>query len=170
MKKLNKIFTVIISIAMILVLNVPAFAATESDIKNLNSDPIQYTVYNEKGEIVEEGLIPKNNKGRYAWSDSITLNNGWSTSFKKSGSEAFYVTKDTYMKFSYSLNRNATIKYNFYSDSTPSTIYPTIWKTGTFTSSSANIVKIADKTNYYYVGVTNASSDPIKISNVSFTF
>ncbi|MBU5308549.1 hypothetical protein KQI18_12260, partial [Clostridioides mangenotii] len=68
MKKLNKIFTVIISIAMILVLNVPAFAATESDIKNLNSDPIQYTVYNEKGEIVEEGLIPKNNKGRYAWS------------------------------------------------------------------------------------------------------
>ena len=32
------------------------------------------------------------------------------------------------------------------------------------------ITAIADSTAYYYVGITNASSDPITITSVDFTF
>ena len=44
------------------------------------------------------------------------------------------------------------------------------WKSGTKTAKSGSIVKTADSTKWYYVGVTNASSDPITITSVDFTF
>lgn len=148
---------------------VSASALTEGVEKSVEHE-IYYTVYNELGEIVEEGVIPLSSNARYSWAGSITLDNGWYTSFRKPGPDAFYVTKDTVMTFSYSLNRSATVEYYFYRDSTSSTIYPTRWKTGTKTASSATLTQTADQTNYYYVGITNASSDPITISSVSFVF
>lgn len=135
---------------------------------NASAHEIYYTVYNENGEIVEEGIIPGN--ARYSWAGSITLDNGWYTSFRQKGPKAFYVTKGTSMNFSYTLDKSATIEYDFYQDTTPDTIYPTSWKSGTKKASSATLTYTADKTNYYYVGITNASSDTITISNVSFVF
>ncbi|MGN6712127.1 hypothetical protein [Anaerocolumna jejuensis] len=168
MKRTKKLFTIIFSMIMVAVLSLPASAASAAT--NAKTHEIYYTVYNEKGEIVEEGIIPAIGNARYTWSGSITLDNGWYTSFRQSGPKAFYVTKDTSMAFSYSLNRSATVEYDFYQDSTASTAYPTSWKTGTKKASSATLTYTADKTNYYFVGITNASSDSITISNVSFVF
>ena len=50
------------------------------------------------------------------------------------------------------------------------TMYPTTWKSGTKTSSGTSISYTTNKDAYYFVGVTNASSDDITISNVSFVF
>ena len=86
------------------------------------------------------------------------------------GPNAFYVTSNTAMKFSYSLNRSATIKYQFMKSSQRSTPYADVWKTGTITAQNGSVTKTADSTAYYYVGITNASSDAITITSVDFTF
>lgn len=158
---------IVITIIMSIMCTVPTSAAS---IEN-SSREIYYVVYDENGAVVEDGIILANDNARYSWGSSITLQNGWYTAFLKPGPESFYVTNGTAMQFSYSLNRNATIAYKFYQDSSPTnTIYSTVWKSGTSTGKSGCIIKMADKTSYYYVGITNASSDPITISNVSFVF
>lgn len=162
MNRSKKLFTILLSMIMVVLFAFPVSAAT-----NANAHDIYYTVYNENDEIVEEGIIPGN--ARYSWAGSITLDNGWYTSFRQKG-RAFYVSKGTSMDFSYTLGRSATIEYDFYNDTSPETIYPTSWKNGTKKASSATLTFTADKTNYYYVGITNASSDTITISNVSFVF
>ena len=47
--------------------------AAESD---QNYNEIYYTVYNENGEVVDEGIIPRTTNARYHWSPNITLDNG----------------------------------------------------------------------------------------------
>ena len=169
MNKSKKLFTIILSMIMVTVMGLSFSVSAASVATNASVHDIYYTVYNEKGEIVKEGIIPAIG-ARYTWAGSITLDNGWYTAFMQSGPRAFYVTKDTSMSFSYTLNKIATIEYDFYQSSTSDTPYPNTWKTGTKKASSATITYTADKTNYYFVGVTNASSDSITISNVSFVF
>lgn len=38
-----------------------------------NYNEIYYTVYNENGEVVDEGIIPRTTNARYHWSPNITL-------------------------------------------------------------------------------------------------
>lgn len=166
MKRMKKIIVTILSLAMIMGLSVTANAAEFDQ----NYKEIYYTVYNEKGEVVDEGIIPRTTNERYHWSPNITLDNGWYTSFRMPGPNAFYATSNTAMKFSYSLNRSATIKYQFMKSSERSTPYADVWKTGSITAKSASVTKTADSTAYYYVGVTNISSDAITITSVDFTF
>lgn len=166
MKRMKKIIVTILSLAMMMGLCVTVNAA-ESD---QNYNEIYYTVYNENGEVVDEGIIPRTTNARYHWSPNITLNNGWYTSFRMPGPNAFYITSNTAMKFSYSLNRSATIKYQFMKSSQRSTPYADVWKTGTITAENGSVTKTADSTAYYYVGITNASSDAITITSVNFTF
>ena len=128
-----------------------------------------YVVYNAEGEVVEEGTVPASGT-RYHWSPNITLDNGWYTSFFKPGREAFYVTNGTSMNFSYTLNRSAKIKWQYVKCTSPDVSTGSTWKSGTKTAKSGSIVKTADSTKWYYVGVTNASSDPITITSVDFTF
>lgn len=107
---------------------------------------------------------------KYTWKGSLTLGNGWYTCFRQPGPKAFYATDDTELTFSYKLDRSAKIKYYFYQDTVAETMYPTTWKSGTKTSSGTSISYTTNKDAYYFVGVTNASSDDITISNVSFVF
>ncbi len=78
MKRMKKIIVTILSLAMMMGLCVTVNAA-ESD---QNYNEIYYTVYNENGEVVDEGIIPRTTNARYHWSPNITLNNGWYTSFR----------------------------------------------------------------------------------------
>lgn len=169
MNRSKKLFTIVLSMIMVTVMGLSFSVSAVSAATNASVHDIYYTVYNEKGEIVKEGIIPAIG-ARYSWGGSITLGNGWYTAFMQSGPKGFYVTKDTSMSFSYSLNRSATIEYDFYQNTTSDTTYPNTWKTGTKKASSATLTYTADKTNYYFVGITNASSDSITISNVSFVF
>ncbi|WP_024833759.1 hypothetical protein [Ruminiclostridium josui] len=169
MSKSKKLFRIVLSMILATVMGLSFSVSAASVATNASVHDIYYTVYNEKGEIVKEGLIPAIG-ARYTWSGSITLDNGWYTAFMQPGPRGFYVTKDTSMSFSYTLNRNATIEYYFYQNSTSDTTHPNTWKSGTKKASSATITYTADKTNYYFVGITNASSDSITISNVSFVF
>jgi len=167
-KRVKKVFALVM--AMVMTLSITGFSAEAASVEG-TAHELYYTVYNEKNEIVEEGVIPLvNENGRYTWKSSITLGNGWYTSFRQPGPKAFYATSDTKMTFSYELDRSAKIKYSFYQDSTSDTAYPTSWKSGTKTSSGTSITETTDKDAYYYVGVTNVSSDDITISNVSFVF
>ena len=163
---LKKLFVIAMSMVMLFSVTIPAQAASVQG----NAQDLYYVVYNEKNEVVEEGYIPANENGRYTWSGSITLGNGWYTSFRKPGPQAFYATDDTVLTFSYKLDRSAKIKYAFYQDSVSETMYPTTWKSGTKTSSGTSISYTTNKTAYYFVGITNASSDDITISDVSFVF
>lgn len=52
-------------------------SATETD--DTGSD-IYYSVYDECGNVVEDGFIIRNTNARYHWSPNITLGNGWYTS------------------------------------------------------------------------------------------
>lgn len=131
---------------------------------------LYYIVYNENDEIVEEGLIPANSNGRYSWNGSITLSNGWYTAFLKRDGSSFYTVEDTYMVFKYFLDKTATVKCRFYKDVVENTTYPTTWSTQNIYSSGSSVSKIADQDAYYFVGITNVSSDDITISNVSFVF
>lgn len=162
----KKILAIMASVMLIMGLGMTVnVASLGNDYKE-----IYYTVYNEKNEVVEEGIIPRNTNSRYHWSPNITLSNGWYTSFRMSGTDAFYVTSNTTMKFSYTLNRSAKISYQFMKSSQKSSVSASTWKSGTITAKSSSVSKTADATAYYYVGVTNASSDPITITSVDFTF
>lgn len=162
-KKVRSIYAVLLSVIMVLFLGVPVFAAQG------NAKEIFYTVYNEKGEVMEEGVIPVSN-ARVNWSPDITLDNGWYTGFRQEGGRAFYAMNNTEMSFSYTLDRSAKIKYQFMKADVAETAYAEVWKTGTKTAKSGTINQTADKSAYYYVGITNVSSDPITIKSVSFTF
>lgn len=167
-KGVKKFVAFVMALAMIF--SMTAFSVGAASAEGVAYE-LYYTTYNEKHEVVEEGIIPVvNENGRYSWKSSITLGNGWYTSFRQPGPKAFYATNNTSMTFSYELDRRAKIEYSFYQDSVAETIYPTTWKSGTKTSSGTSITYTTDKTAYYYVGVANASSDDITISNVSFVF
>ena len=68
MKRMKKIIVTILSLAMMMGLCVTVNAA-ESD---QNYNEIYYTVYNENGEVVDEGIIPRTTNARYHWSPNIT--------------------------------------------------------------------------------------------------
>lgn len=165
-KKFKKLFAIAMSMVMMLSITIPAEAASIEE----TTHELYYITYNENNEVVEVGTIPANGNGRYTWGGSITLGNGWYTAFLKPGPTSFYATDDTTMTFAYKLDRSAKIKYYFYQDSTPETTYPTTWKSGTKTSSGTSISYTTNMDGYYFVGITNASSDDITISNVSFVF
>lgn len=165
MKKLNKFFTIIMSMVMMISISVPAMAA---DLTSTNE--IYYITYDKNGNVVDEGTIPEQNgKARYTWT-GMKLENGYSTSFRMPNRQSFYVTDDTDMNFSYTLDQSAKLEYRFYRGSTSSPDDADVWKSGSKTQKSGTITKTANKTAYYYVNVTNASSDTIRISAVSFTF
>lgn len=162
-KKVRSIYAVLLSVMMVLFLGVPVFAAQG------NAKEIYYTVYNEKGEVMEEGVIPISN-ARYSWSPNIILDNGWYTSFRQDGTRAFYVTNNTEMSFSYTLDRSAKIKYQYMKSDVRETVSADVWKSGTKTAKSGTVKQTSDKSAYYYTGISNVSSDPITIQSVSFTF
>ena len=57
---------------MVMALSCTATAfATEADEVEGTAHELYYTTYNEKGEIVEEGIIPLNENGKYTWTDSL---------------------------------------------------------------------------------------------------
>ena len=152
-------FKRLVAMVMVMALACTASAfAAEADKAEGTVHELYYTTYNEKGEIVEEGIIPLNEDSKYTWKDSITLGNGWCTCFRQQGRKAFYATDDTELTFSYKLDRRAKIKYYFYQDTVAETMYPTTWKSGTKTSSGTSISYTTNKDAYYFVGVTNVSS------------
>lgn len=169
MRYFKRLVAMVMVMGMALACTATAFAA-EADKAEGTVHELYYTTYNEKGEIVEEGIIPLNENSKYTWKGSLTLGNGWYTCFRQPGPRAFYATDDTKLTFSYKLDRSAKIKYDFYQDTVPETMDSTIWKSGTKTSSGTSISYTTNKDAYYFVGVTNASSDDITISNVSFVF
>lgn len=170
-KRMKKVFTLVMAVVMIFSM---AIISAEAASTEGTAHELYYTIYDENNEIVEEGIIPLvNENGRYTWKGSISLRNGFYTAFRQPGEvkpSAFYATDNTMLTFSYELDKIAKIEYFFYQDSVPVCDYPTRWKTGTVTSKGTSITKTTDKTAYYYVGVCNASSDEITISNVSFVF
>ena len=113
---------------------------------------IYYTVYNENGEIVQEGVIPQYHLD-YNWKSDIVLQNGWYTSFRMNGTDAFYVSANTKMHFSYKLNRNAKICYQYMKSNNRVTTNAYIWRSGVRSGSSSNIEETADGIAYYYVGI-----------------
>ena len=167
MRYTKRLFAMIL--ALVMTVSVMGGSAEAAMVEG-SPHELYYITYNEKNEVVDEGIIPVNGNGRYTWSGSITLGNGWYTAFQKPGPKSFYATKDTEMTFSYTLDRKAKIKYSFYQDTTQDTNFPTTWKSGTKASRGTSITYTTNKTAYYFVGVTNASSDDITISNVSFVF
>lgn len=169
MRYFKRLVAMMMVMVMALSCTATAFTA-EADTVEGTVHELYYTTYNEKGEIVEEGIIPLNENSRYTWTGSLTMGNGWYTSFRQLGPRSFYATDDTELTFSYTLDRRAKIEYYFYQDNVADTVSPTIWKSGTKTSSGTSISYTTDKTAYYFVGVTNVSSDDITISNVSFVF
>ena len=170
-RKRNYIAAILIMMLLVSLCHTTVFAAGEEAIisEKQASHELLYVVYNAEGEVVEEGTVPASGT-RYHWSPNITLDNGWYTSFFKPGREAFYVTNGTSMNFSYTLNRSAKIKWQYVKCTSPDVSTGSTWKSGTKTAKSGSIVKTADSTKWYYVGVTNASSDPITITSVDFTF
>ena len=167
-KRLRKMFAMMM--VMVMMLSVMGVSANAASSVEDTAQELYYITYNEKNEVVEEGVIPVNENGKYSWKGSITLGNGWYTAFLKPGPKPFYATSGTEMTFSYKLDRSAKIEYYFYQGSTQDTLYPNTWKSGTKTSSGTSISKTTNKDGYYFVGVTNVSSDDITISNVSFVF
>lgn len=136
-----------------------------------NAEDIYYSVHNENGEIVEEGIVPKTSIARYHWSPTLSLSNGWFIRFCLPGPSAFWVTSGTSMRLSYELNRTATIEYQFMKSSQNSVTNANVWRSGIIRDSrGAGITKISDSTAYYYTIIKNASSDPIILTSVDFDF
>lgn len=170
MYKFKKLFRVLLSVIMVMTLSVPANAATFSS--NATSVGINYVVYNQNGEVVKKGTISSSPiHADYHWS-GISLDNGWYTSFMPSSSSnrGFYVHDGTEMKFSYTLKSSATIDYQFTKNNFDGSDADYDWRSGSLTGKSYNLRATADETKYYYVGITNASSDTITITSVDFTF
>lgn len=90
----KKLFAVALSMVMLFSVTIPAQAASVQG----TAQDLYYVVYNEKNEVVEEGYIPANENGRYTWSGSITLGNGWYTSFRKPGFSAALMESDSSSK------------------------------------------------------------------------
>ena len=75
---------------MVMALSCTATAfATEADEVEGTAHELYYTTYNEKGEIVEEGIIPLNENGKYTWTDSLTLGEWVVYLFSSAGSQGF---------------------------------------------------------------------------------
>lgn len=166
MKFIKKMSAVILSVILsILVYSLPVSAETIYD-------ELYYVVYDQDGNFVKDGIIlPSSSTGtpRYTWDSSITLDNGWTTSFIMPGPRTFLIPDDTTVRFHYSLDKTAKIQYVFYKDDTATTAYPTTWKYGFVTAIGATLTRLTDETAYYFVGITNYSDDAITISDVSFT-
>lgn len=167
---MKKIFIALFTILMIIAITPNAvFAVDKNNYQETNTDnkDLYYTVYNENGQIVEEGIIPADGK-RHHWDPNITLENGWYTSFTLEGGNAFWATDGTSMTLSYTLNRSAKIKWQIRKCSSRSVSTGANWKSGTKTAKSGTIVRTADSSKWYYPGITNSSSDPITIKSVDF--
>ena len=108
MRYFKRLVAMMMVMVMALACTATAFAA-EADKAEGTVHELYYTTYNEKGEIVEEGIIPLNENSKYTWKGSLTLGNGWYTCFRQPGPKAFYATDDTELTFSYKLDRSVNI-------------------------------------------------------------
>lgn len=175
MKGLKNFSVLLLSMVMLLTFAFPASAATSGSVTSYNSktDGLDYVVYNRDGKIVERGTIPPNNgiHPNYHWS-GITLENGFYTAFLPSNSSAraFYVTNGTPMSFYYSLDKSATMEYQFSKCDYGEENCEYDWRTGTLSGGGGGVLANADETKYYFVGITNASSDPVTLTSVDFEF
>mgnify|MGYP000809462346 CR=1 FL=1 len=70
MRYTKRLFAMILALVMtVSVMGVSAEAAMVEG----SPHELYYITYNEKNEVVDEGIIPVNGNGRYTWSGSITV-------------------------------------------------------------------------------------------------
>lgn len=79
-KRIKKLF--VMTMVMVMILSTTGFSAEAAPVEGTEQE-LYYITFNEKNEIVEEGIIPVNKNGKYSWSGSITLKNGYYTAFLK---------------------------------------------------------------------------------------
>lgn len=163
MKK--RIFSILLMVMMICVFP----TSTKASDTNNSNPGVEYVVYDQDGNIVEKGVLQQSDNKRYSWSTNITLSNGSTVVFKKDDKKAFLASKGASLRFSYTLNKSATVQYNYMKCSS-ATSKGSVWSKGTVTGKSGIVSKKADEATYYYVKVTNMSSDTIKITKASLDF
>lgn len=153
---MKKIWALLLTLTIICSFNIPVYAAE-------NTDTITYTIYDENGNFVKEGIWQPNAKASWG---SVTLASGQTVSFKNSGL-AFKRTSGTSMTFAYALSSSATVVCRIMKASSY-TASGSAWSTTTKTASSGAIGKTADETAYYYPQITNSSTSYITVTSALF--
>lgn len=118
-------------------------------------------MYDKDGNVKETGILPGPNE-RATW-HSITLGNGDSVKLKSEDNDYFYAVSGTRINFEMTLNRTANVAIDFIDDS-GNTIED--FRGNEMTSCSFTL----EDTAYFYVKVTNLSSDQIIMKNARLTF
>lgn len=138
-----------------------------------NSAPItqfSYTIYDKNGNLLETGITP-NPYLDYSW-DGITLSNGQTAYFKKANGYAFTIyagTKITGQVMTKQLCSTITYLMKGSYDGTNGSFYDSHRGNNSYGIYFTETLGDRDS-GYYWLQVTNISSDPITITSVSLDF
>lgn len=155
---MKKICVILLTLSMLFSISIPVAAAE-------NTNTITYTIYDESGAFVKEGILSTNSNGRYSW-PSVTLASGQTAAFKESGG-AFAKNSGASIIFRYTLSSSATVVCRIMKTSTYTGTGNT-WSTTTKTGASGTVSKVTDQSAYYYPTITNSSTSYITITSASF--
>ena len=97
MNVIKKIFALLLAIAILSTVTIPAFASDESNSNSTQYSQFGYTVYDRYGNVKETGITPDFNT-RYTWS-GITLDNGEAAYFYPTHQNYFFIYENTKVKF-----------------------------------------------------------------------
>lgn len=160
MKKCKRMFALLMALMVCCSICISAGAVEQKDLGS-TIDRFYYTVYDKHGNVKETGILPGPNE-RATW-HSITLGNGDSVKLKSEDNDYFYAVSGTRINFEMTLNRTANVAIDFIDDS-GNTIED--FRGNEMTSCSFTL----EDTAYFYVKVTNLSSDQIIMKNARLTF
>ena len=150
-------------ICVILLVFILGISLYHPAVISANTDIINYEIYNQYDELVEEGVLSSNT--RASWS-TITLQSGYYVNLRSNGN-AFAFSSGNTMRLQYTLSTTGTITSYFMKTSTPSGA-GSVWYTTSKTAASRIINKTADASAYYYPKLSNTGSSTITITSVSF--
>lgn len=133
-----------------------------------------YTVFDTEGNIKSSGVTP-NLSARYSW-PGVTLENGEQAIFRKTDGTNFYCVKGTRVEYEITRDRVGYITVKFYNAINNTSIAGIVLDSSDFYGvKNRQSFFIPEKpaivgSDYYYLAITNASSEPMNITGVSLTF
>lgn len=160
MKKCKRMFALLMALMVCCSICISAGAVEQEDL----GSPISrfyYTVYDKDGNVKETGILPSPNE-RVTW-HHITLENGESVNLKRDDGDNFYAVSNTRIRFEMTLNRAANVSIEFIDDGGD---IITDFRGNEMTSCSFTLKETA----YFYVKITNLSSDQLVMKNATLTF
>lgn len=160
MKKCKRFFALLMALMVCCSICISVGAVEQEDL-GYSISRFYYTVYDKDGNVKETGILPSPNE-RYAW-HQITLENGDSVSLRQDNGNNFYALSNTRIRFEMTLNRAGNVSIDFIDDG-GDTIAD--FRGHEMTSCSFTL----KATTYFYVKVTNISSDRLVIKNATLTF